>query len=288
MEISVQYGLSGAGYQVMAREDGERILFKRIKLMATGLRRFKISLKAVLTLQIIIGTLASGQSYDDFRSGAAAVSFAIENGGKSLSREQQDNFLIYSIFMRGFLFGVRNSSSILKSTESEKMLVPDEWMYNPGKSAPSFLAFAAKHQPEEFDSSKIDTEGLTLILVAWYLDAHSKTEDALGASPEELTRLKQLNSTDKVTSLSDVDLRKLIVGRWTTGRHDYEYLADGTWRMLPADKDTTKGNWRIENHKLIEDTEMRTIIECNHNIIVMKAEDGGYPYRYVRIEDDPR
>ncbi|RYD37261.1 MAG: hypothetical protein EOP87_03910 [Verrucomicrobiaceae bacterium] len=186
--------------------------------------------------------------------------------------------------MRGFLYGIKGSSLVIDRPDAKGLLVPDEWMLNPGKSAPSFLAFVARHQPEDFDKSNLDTEGLTKILVAWYLDSHSKREDALGASPAELERLKQLNTTDKITSLSDAELRQLIVGKWTTGRHDYAYEADGTWRMLPADASTTKGTWRIEDHTLIEGTDARTIVEATREQIVLRSQNGAYPYRYLRIE----
>jgi hypothetical protein len=85
-------------------------------------------------------------------------------------------------------------------------------------------------------------------------------------------------------SFSDAELRQLIVGRWTTGRHDYDYKTDGTWRMLPADISTTKGTWRIENRQLLEGTGARTIMEASHKQIVLKNEQGSYPFRYVRIE----
>jgi hypothetical protein len=241
-------------------------------------------MRSLLLSYVLLNTVTSGQSYSDFRSGAAAVSFAIENGAKSLSREQQDNFLLYSTYMRGFLYGIKGSSLVIDRPDTKGLLVPDEWMLNPGKSAPSFLAFVARHQPENFDKSNVDTEGLTKILVAWYLDSHSKHERSLNDSATELRRLEQLNTSDKVTTLSDAELRQLMVGKWTTGRHDYDYEADGTWRMLPADASTTKGTWRIEDHKLIEGTDARTIIEATREQIVLRNQDGAYPYRYLRID----
>jgi hypothetical protein len=110
-----------------------------------------------------------------------------------------------------------------------------------------------------------------------------ETKDAFGTSDAELERLRQLNTTNTVTSLSDAELRQLMVGRWTTGRHDYDYKADGTWRMLPADISTTKGTWRVENHQLIEGTGARTIMEASRKQIVLKNEGDTYPFRYVRI-----
>jgi hypothetical protein len=116
------------------------------------------------------------------------------------------------------------------------------------------------------------------------LNAAGQKNDPLGAPDAELQRLQQLNTTNKATSLSDAELRQLMVGKWTTGRHEYQYKADGTWHMLPPDASTTKGTWRIQNHQLIEETGARTIMEASHKQIVLKNEQGTYPYRYVRIE----
>lgn len=116
------------------------------------------------------------------------------------------------------------------------------------------------------------------------LNAAGQGKDPLGASQAEMERLKQLNKTNKVTSLSDAELRQLMVGQWSTGRHEYDYKADGTWRMLPVDISTTKGTWRIEKHQLIQDTGARTIMEASRKQLVLKNEQGAYPFQYVRIE----
>lgn len=132
------------------------------------------------------------------------------------------------------------------------------------------------------------TRKLSILIVVlcsvFTLSAAAQNKDPLGASDAELQRLKQLNTTDKVTSLSDAELRKMMVGRWTTGRHEYDYNADGTWRMLPTDISTTKGTWRIEDHRLIEGTGTRVILEASRTQIVLKNDGGTYPFRYVRIE----
>lgn len=143
---------------------------------------------------------ASGQSLKDFRSGATAVSFSIENGGSSLSREQQADLLIYSTFMRGFLHGLEGSSLLADQSGQNQLLVPEEWMMNPGKSAPSFLAFVAKREPAGFDESKVDTKSLKTILLAWYLDSHSCTKSPGNRSlAEKILRLAfQSNENLKV------------------------------------------------------------------------------------------
>jgi hypothetical protein len=116
--------------------------------------------------------------------------------------------------------------------------------------------------------------------------ANARGEDRLGASEKELERLRRLNATNTVTAMSDAELRQLMVGKWTTGRHDYAYKADGTWRMLPLDISTTKGTWRIEKHRLIESGDARTVMEASRAQIVLKNEQGTYPYRYLRINKE--
>lgn len=116
------------------------------------------------------------------------------------------------------------------------------------------------------------------------LHTSASAEDRLGASEQELERLKELNKSGAVVSQSDQELRKLMVGKWNTGRHKYIYRPNGTWQMLPADISTTHGKWRIQNHQLIEDTGARTFIEVTPKQLVLKNEQGPYPYRYVRVE----
>ena len=109
--------------------------------------------------------------------------------------------------------------------------------------------------------------------------------DNLGTSPQELARLKELNKSGAVVSQSDDELRRLMVGKWTTGRHDYIYKADGTWRMLPLDISTTHGTWRIENRQLIEETGSRVFIEVSPKQMVLRNSDGPYPFRYMRVNE---
>jgi hypothetical protein len=58
---------------------------------------------------------------------------------------------------------------------------------------------------------------------------------------------------------SDRDLSRLMVGAWRSPRHDYVYLADGTWWMGKPDPNgpeprVTHGRWRIEDHTLVIST----------------------------------
>jgi len=58
---------------------------------------------------------------------------------------------------------------------------------------------------------------------------------------------------------SDRQLSQLMVGAWRSPRHDYVYLADGTWWMGKPEPNgpelrVTHGQWRIENHTLVTST----------------------------------
>src|SRR5437868_9189055 len=74
-------------------------------------------------------------------------------------------------------------------------------------------------------------------------------------TPFVLSLLLMAAITSAAPSPDDARLSKLIVGKWRSPRHDYEYRADGTWIMLPGEIDgikMTHGVWRIEHGQLIE------------------------------------
>jgi len=55
--------------------------------------------------------------------------------------------------------------------------------------------------------------------------------------------------------VDSAELRKRMVGRWTSPRHSYLYRADGTWTMLPEFEDglqATHGVWHIEGNKFFQ------------------------------------
>jgi hypothetical protein len=45
---------------------------------------------------------------------------------------------------------------------------------------------------------------------------------------------------------------RIMLGKWRSPRHDYVYRSDGTWSMLPAEPDATKGTWRFEGNVCVE------------------------------------
>ncbi|MEO6053553.1 MAG: hypothetical protein ABIP97_06035 [Chthoniobacterales bacterium] len=72
-------------------------------------------------------------------------------------------------------------------------------------------------------------------------------------TPEVSARFEAINNAlIKAPMPADsAGLSELFVGKWQSPRHDYLYRKDGTWTMLPEDKDTTHGTWSIQGNRLI-------------------------------------
>ncbi len=56
---------------------------------------------------------------------------------------------------------------------------------------------------------------------------------------------------------SDRELTRSMIGAWRSPRHDYVYLADGTWWMGKPEPNgpeprVTHGHWWIKDHRLCE------------------------------------
>lgn len=70
----------------------------------------------------------------------------------------------------------------------------------------------------------------------------------------------------------DANLSHLIVGKWESPRHEYSFRRDGTWVMLPEEKDATHGKWRIEGNHYIDSsvagTTTYTIILLNKKYFI--------------------
>src|SRR5438046_5655018 len=95
---------------------------------------------------------------------------------------------------------------------------------------------------------------------------------------------------------SDRELSRLMVGAWRSPRHDYVYLADGTWWMGRPDPNgaepkVTHGQWKIKDHQLCEtvylqeeglrDNGCEVITMLNHREIVY----GGYRMKRISIKE---
>ncbi len=86
------------------------------------------------------------------------------------------------------------------------------------------------------------------------------------------------------------ELRRRVIGKWTSPRHQYLYRANGTWTMLPEFIDgekATHGIWRIEGNQFSQgkseaDASQETIILLNSTDFVWSTRV--VPY-YMRRGD---
>lgn len=108
--------------------------------------------------------------------------------------------------------------------------------------------------------------------------------DAFGTTPAELKKLEDLNKTNSKISQTDKELASLMTGKWTTGRHDYIYRADGTWQMLPLSQGGTSGKWQIKDAVLVQGESQMPFLKVEPKRLVLKNTSGKYPFRYVRIK----
>lgn len=123
---------------------------------------------------------------------------------------------------------------------------------------------------------------IVIALAATFATAHA--EDRLGRSKKELEELKTLNASKTTTKLTDEQLIKIMAGKWTTGRHDYIYRANGTWSMLPEEPGGTRGKWSIANRVLDDGNGKFRILDATSQRVVVKNPSGPYPFCYYRIK----
>jgi hypothetical protein len=65
----------------------------------------------------------------------------------------------------------------------------------------------------------------------------------------------------------------LLVGKWESPRHDYLYRVDGTWTMLPIEKDITHGRWRIEGNQYFDTAATEPPETSQYTIILITRKD---------------
>ena len=73
--------------------------------------------------------------------------------------------------------------------------------------------------------------------------ASDKDDDKWKLADNEIMKHPAPASADSAT------LKKLVVGRWRSPRHDYLMRANGTWIMLPDEEGATHGSWSIKGNQ---------------------------------------
>ena len=72
-------------------------------------------------------------------------------------------------------------------------------------------------------------------------------------------------------------LARRLAGTWRSPRHDYLYRADGSWTMLPAERDTVHGRWHIAGNRL-EITSGYGKEQTTENYTVIMIDDDDFVY----------
>jgi len=99
-----------------------------------------------------------------------------------------------------------------------------------------------------------------------------QTENARSSYITKLVRMRErmAASHDKAWQAVDAEIMRypapgdsaafsrIMLGKWRSPRHDYVYRGDGTWSMLPAEPDATRGTWHFEGNVCVETNIMGT------------------------------
>jgi hypothetical protein len=78
-------------------------------------------------------------------------------------------------------------------------------------------------------------------------------------------------------------LSRLLVGDWSSPRHDYRYRKNGTWTMLPEEPGTTGGIWSIKGNRFSNFGSAFTIILLNKDYFIYTDKLGQGVYSHKRI-----
>lgn len=66
---------------------------------------------------------------------------------------------------------------------------------------------------------------------------------------------------------------KLMVGKWSSPRHEYIYRADGTWSMLPEEEGTTRGRWHIEGNQFFSKADIEPDDSRAYTILLLTKDN---------------
>jgi hypothetical protein len=119
-------------------------------------------------------------------------------------------------------------------------------------------AFHAARGRYESDGRKLPAEtarsryviALTEIAYRYLAIDKGKACDALQAGWDALNQEIALHPAPE--NSDSAKFSRLLVGKWSSPRHDYEYLADGRWRMIPYEPGVTAGHWRIRGNQYLD------------------------------------
>ena len=87
---------------------------------------------------------------------------------------------------------------------------------------------------------------------------------------EEMQAL--LAELKKYPAPKDADSKKLsalMLGEWHTTRHELLYKKNGTYVMLPEEKESTRGNWSIKGNQF---TQTEGDVDAHYTIVLLNAD----------------
>ncbi len=68
-------------------------------------------------------------------------------------------------------------------------------------------------------------------------------------------------------------LSALIVGRWTSPRHEYLDRKDGTWVMLPEEAGSPHGHWHVEGNQFVSTDSTDPKKPSRYTILLLTPKD---------------
>ena len=66
---------------------------------------------------------------------------------------------------------------------------------------------------------------------------------------------------------------QLMVGKWSSPRHEYIYRADGTWSMLPEEEGTTRGRWHIKGNRFFSSADIEPDDSRAYTILLLTKDN---------------
>ena len=66
---------------------------------------------------------------------------------------------------------------------------------------------------------------------------------------------------------------KLMVGKWSSPRHEYVYRPDGTWSMLPEEEGATSGRWHIEGNRFFKKADCESGDASAYTILLLTNDN---------------
>lgn len=148
----------------------------------------------------------------------------------------------------------------------------------PEELAESKKQFAELAQPTEADRQDYII-GLAKLRAAFADEDQTESWSAVDA---EILRHPAAEHTETYT--------KLMVGKWSSPRHEYIYRADGGWSMLPEAEGITRGQWRIEGNQFFSKADIETKDPKPYTILLLTKDnfiftDGKTVFYEERVRD---